>query len=210
MLPFERMLKRKAHLKGEKIGPFDRPFDYGRVADRNIRSERLRVMCDLPDTIDSCYGTGAVARAAEERHRRASRYQEHNPAIDSMTTGRVPPVSRDGASKNAATLIVAVFCFVLAVITLVDVSALMESGKNVALLKEQIAEMDESNLVLEKRLADSNSDVTVGYDAVQLGLLSAKGVEVIYLTAPESAQFTLHQTHTASVSQDQLATILGD
>ena len=62
---------------------------------------------------------------------------------------------------------------------------------------------------LETQLAVSASEVNVGYEAVQMGMISAKGVDVIYLSAPESANMKLAGSGTA-MTGEYLATILGD
>ena len=55
----------------------------------------------------------------------------------------------------------------------------------------------------------SAAEVNVSYQAVQMGMISSKGVNVIYLTAPENADMIL-SAQSGGVTGERLATILGD
>ena len=69
--------------------------------------------------------------------------------------------------------------------------------------------MTRRNEELETQLAMSAAEVNVSYQAVQMGMISSKGVNVIYLTAPENADMIL-STQSGGVTGERLATILGD
>lgn len=88
--------------------------------------------------------------------------------------------------RNAGVATVAVFCFLLGVMFLIRLSDMTEVSKSVNNLQARIEQTQRENTELEGSLASLTSEVNVGYEAAKLGMISANGVDVIYLMAPET------------------------
>lgn len=207
MMPFIRVFKRKARFVGTGyvLG------DYGKVSVRNIRAERMtgsvpQLFMDEDTGMPPVYGPGTMGASPRRRVQRSDRYR---PAVGSHDTGRVRAISRDGIKGTTACVLLVCVLFSLGVACLVDRSHVIEAAKRVSTMESRIEELNRVNEELETQLAASASEVNVGYEAVQLGMISAKGVDVIYLSAPDAANITLAGSGSA-MTGERLATILGD
>lgn len=205
MLPILRVFKRKARFVSGGV----MPGDYGRVAARNIRAERMTSSVELPFMDDMPSASVYDARTmGVEKKRRQRRSEIYHPAVGTHDTGRIRAVSRDGVNGiTACVALVCLFCL-LGVACLVDRSNVVEAGKRVAAMEASIEEIELVNEGLGQKLADSSSEIVVGYEAVQLGMIHSRGVDVIYLNAPESAVLTMPNSN--GMGTEYLATILGD
>lgn len=206
MLPFERCLRRKARFVGEKrkLGPLGEvrlPFRYGRVAD-TLRGPRMNVSVNVPDTRDEWYMTGGSVFGVDRTGTAGMR------PVHGRVDEPARAVSREGVSRGVGICIVAVLCFVLGVITLMNVSAVMEEGKTYNRIQTKISEYTKENQALEQSLAEASEKINVGYEAVAMGLINPKGMDVISLTAPENA--TLSEDSVRALASEHLATILGE
>lgn len=201
MMLIPRVFKRKARFVGEGF----KPGDYGKVAARNIRSERMTSSVELPFmNAEGIYDANTMG-VERRRSRRSDKY--HN-AVGRYDTGRAPAVGHEGMSGPAACAALVCLIAVLGVIFLVGRSNVIEVGKKANELQQRIEEIGLINEGLETQLAVRASEVNVGYEAVQMGMISAKGVDVIYLSGPE-AQIQIAGKGT-SMTSEYLATILGD
>ena len=205
MLPFVRAFKRKAHFKG----------DWGRVATTNLRAERFHVSAQvaLPDaTLDrdsSALYTG-LGMGGNPRSQR--RRQMNAPVGRNDVTAPIPVVSATGMRKNAGVAAVAIFCFLLGVMFLIHVSDMTEVSKSVSRLRTNIESVQQENVAMESNLVQLCSEVNVGYEAAKLGMISAKGVDVIYLMAPEtrdSAALLSADDEVPPAHSEFFATLLG-
>ncbi|MBQ8312472.1 MAG: hypothetical protein IJX84_04625 [Clostridia bacterium] len=203
MLLIPRVFKRKARFVGEGF----KPGDYGKVAARNIRSERMTSSVELPFMEDASVFDANTMGVERRRNRRSDRHHE---AVGRHDTGRAPAVGHEGMSGTAACVALVCLIAVLGVTFLVGRSNVIEAGKKANELQQRIEEIGLMNEGLETQLAVSASEVNVGYEAVQMGMISAKGVDVIYLNAPEAANMKLTGGTTAALNGEYLATILGD
>jgi len=205
MLPLHRLFRRKARFVGEGF----KPGDYGKVVTRNIRAERMTSSVSLP-FMEDAYGASVYSAdtmgVSRRKTRRSDKYQ---PAVSSHDTGRIPAVGREGLSGAAACVAIVTLICVLGVACLVDRSHVIEAAKRVSILESRIEEMNRTNAELETEVAMTASGLNVGYEAVQMGMISAKGVDVIYLSAPEAANMTIANVNNA-MTGEYLATILGD
>lgn len=203
MLLIPRVFKRRARFLGKGF----RPGDYGKVAPRALRGERMTSSVELPFMdAESVFDASTMGATARQRNRRSDRYR---PAIGTHDTGRAPAVGHEGMSGPAACAALVCLISVLGIACLVGRSGVIEAGKKADDLQRRIEEVSLTNEGLETQLAITASEVNVGYEAVQLGMISAKGVDVIYLTGPDGADLKLAGS-TASMTSEYLATILGD
>lgn len=109
-----------------------------------------------------------------------------------MPKHQSPPAK--GLAMNKALAIIGCLVFVLGIMTLVKVSEMTEKSKGIDSVLTQITQCKKENDDLTVELAAASQDTDVWYNASQkLGMISAKGVSVVYLEAP--------QTRTAQVAQ---------
>lgn len=120
-----------------------------------------------------------TARRAPRMHPPASAVPRHERPVQA------------GLSFTAALCIVGFFVFVLGVITLVNTSKLTEKSKSVSALRKQIEASQKANNELAIRLDEAADGAKICYAAARnLGMVSAEGAEVVYLTAPETRKDT--------------------
>ena len=204
MLPLARVFKRKTHFAWDGL----KPYSYGKVADKNLRGERMTCSAYVPQMQDDgvyYYANPIPDQPARPRRRRSERRN----AVGRQDTGRIRLISRDGMKGTAACVMLAVLVCTLGIASLVGRSQVIEAGKRVSDMQSRIEAVTRRNEELETELAVSAAEVNVSYQAVQMGMISAKGVKVIYLTAPEDANLILSATGSGIVGE-HLATILGD
>ncbi len=100
------------------------------------------------------------------------------------------PVQR-GVSFTAALYIVGFFVFVLGIITLVNTSRMTEKSKSVSSLRAQIEAGQKENNELAMQLDEKADGAKICYAAArELGMVSAEGADVVYLTAPSTRRET--------------------
>ena len=94
------------------------------------------------------------------------------------------PVER-GISFNTALCIAGFFVFVLGIITLVNTSRMTENAKTLNSLRTQIEAGQKENNELAMQLDEKSDGAKICYTAArELGMVSAEGADVVYLTAP--------------------------
>lgn len=202
MLLIPRVFKRKARFVGEGF----RLGDYGKAAPRVLRGERMTSSVELPFMDAEHVFDASTMGTAPRRCRRSDKY---HPAVSNYETGRAPVVGHEGMSGSAACATLVGLIAVLGIVFLVGRSNVIEVGKKANDLQRRIEEITLVNEGLETQLAVTASEVNVGYEAVQLGMISAKGVDVIYLNGPTGADLKLAGSGT-TMTGEYLATILGD
>ena len=204
MLPMVRIFKRKSHFAWDGI----KPYSYGKVADKNLRGERMTCSAYVPQLQDEgvyYYANPIPDQPARPRRRRSERHS----AVGSHDTGRIRLIGREGVKGTLACVMLAVLICTLGIAGLVGRSQVIEAGKRVNDMQSRIEAVNRRNEELETELALSAAEVNVSYQAVQMGMISAKGVNVIYLTAPEEANLILSASGSGIVGE-HLATILGN
>ena len=132
----------------------------------------------------------------------------HQPVTDRFATREVPLVSGKGLRSTVGHVLIALVCFVLGVMTIMNLLTLKEAGDRVDLVRRDIVEAEKDLIELENTLVTKSSEVNVGYEAAKLGMVSAKSVETIYLTLPTTVR-TL-QAEVNTLEGDHLAAIWGD
>lgn len=96
-----------------------------------------------------------------------------------------------GLSYTAALCIVGLFVFVLGIITLVNTSKMTEKSKSINSLRTQIEAGQKANNALAIQLDKASDGAKICYAAARdLGMVSAEGADVVYLTAPETRKDT--------------------
>ncbi len=112
-------------------------------------------------------------------------------AIRQDDTARVPAIGRHGVSLMTG---VAMFAAAIMVIGLVMGVQLQQRD---AVLDDIARKQDRINVLTvecantERSIASQSNDVNIRQEAVQMGLISARGVNVQYLEAPKDAVITM-------------------
>jgi hypothetical protein len=112
------------------------------------------------------------------------------------------PVQR-GIAFTTALCIVGFFVFTMGIITLVNTSRMTEKSKSLNSLHIQIEAGQKENNELAVQLDEKSDGAKICYAAArELGMVSAEGADVVYLTAPvtrkdtESVQSAVPQART--------------
>ena len=161
----------------------------------------MNVSINVPDAGDEWYMTGGNVFGVDRAGTAGM-----NP-VHGRVDEPVKPISHEGVSRGVGICVVALLCFVLGVITLMHVSAVMEEGKTYSRIQAKISEYTEENQELEQNLAEASEKINVGFEAVAMGLINPKGMDVVSLTAPENA--TLSEDSVKALASEHLAAILG-
>lgn len=94
------------------------------------------------------------------------------------------PLKR-GMSLTTALCIMGFFVFVLGIITLVNTSRMTERSKSLNALRTQIEAGQKENNELAVQLDEVSDGAKICYTAArELGMVSAEGADLVYLTAP--------------------------
>ena len=174
-----RVFTRKARFKGE----------WGRVATVGIGHERISVAPSVRlNQVTADRDSSLAYKEIDLRRNPRSRRHEQpaEPIRSDHVTAPIPVISATGMRRNAGVATAAIFCFLLGVLFLIRLSDMTETSKAVSNLQARIEQVSQSNDQLESSLATLTSEVNVGYEAAKLGMISANGVDVIYVMAPET------------------------
>ncbi len=95
--------------------------------------------------------------------------------------------SREGIRWNAAWIMIAVLCSMLALILAGDLAGIGRSMRNISRLSSKIDMVTERNEQLDAQLAMSTTDLSVCTEAVKLNLIGSGGAKTVRLTAPVAA-----------------------
>lgn len=101
-----------------------------------------------------------------------------------------PLISREGMSLRAAVTFLVTLVFVLGLGTGMYWGRVGMKNREVDNKRARIENIREMNYNVEAAIAQSASEVNVAISAVQMGMISARGVNVIYLDAPVDAIYT--------------------
>ncbi|MBQ8201683.1 MAG: hypothetical protein IJZ74_07950 [Clostridia bacterium] len=126
-------------------------------------------------------------------------------AMGNMDAMRLPVFNRYGVQLRTALVMLFVFAAVLGGVWLGAVAEMSSVSKHISAQQLRIDELAVESAKTEKDIAAKSNDVSIRQEAVRLGLISSKGVGVIYLTAPETAVIT----PAAATTAQSLATIWG-
>lgn len=101
--------------------------------------------------------------------------------------GRAPLVSRDGMNLRAGIgLLLTVIVLLLAVVAVSygQIASINQEANTARARVDALKDMCDD---IREEIAQSATEINIAISAVNMGMISARGVEVIYLTAPETA-----------------------
>ncbi len=122
--------------------------------------------------------------------RQIRRSAAHAPSAPSEAPRHERP-AQGGVSLSTAFAVVGIFVFVLGIITLMNTSRMTERSKSIFSLRTQIEAVQKANSELAVKLDAAADGAKICYAAARnLGMVSAEGAEVVYLTAPKTRSDT--------------------
>lgn len=182
------------------------PQHYGSRGYGRLNGEEMVFSIDLPGMEDG----GREGQTMEPREsfgdlRRAT--ERGVPAVGRFDTGRVNAFNHDGMKATAALVALALLTATLAMTYIVARSRLNEASKGIDSARMAIQQVTSRNDDLQRDLAEREADVQVSMKAVKMGMISSRGANMIYLTAPEDAVIT--PADNWFLSGDRLASLAG-
>ena len=184
MMTVQRTLRRRSRLVGVSGSGVSRRvggFSYGQVAEQNLRGERISFGIDLPDMSPDMK---PIYYAPERRTERQDRLMARRAWEKER---EVPCVSRSGLRGSVAVALCGLLLFVFLVAWANDRGTVRATARRVRTLETRIAAVENKCAELQEQYDLAAAGLDVGYRAVDLGLISAKGVPMIQLYAPENA-----------------------
>lgn len=141
--------------------------------------------------------------------RRRNYTADHGPFGEYQTMGRMDTnrdraVNKYGMRWGAALVSLFAVLMLLLGVTLTSVTQITDMTKQISAQKASISALQNESADRQADIARHSNDVAIRQEAVRLGLISSKGVPVIYLTVPETAIIT-----PAAVSAQSVASIAG-
>lgn len=119
-----------------------------------------------------------------------------------------PLFSHEGVNLRAGvSLLLAVMIVMLAVVA-VSYGEISSINRDVNASRERIEALQGMCYDTEARIAQSASEINVTISAVEMGMISARGVNVIYLQAPEAA--VMSNPGTGMLSAEYLGAVFGE
>lgn len=178
-------------------------------AQRRGQNEVMSFSVDfLPGWSDERGSTAPVYVA--DRRKRTNTYHSvplQQPVGD-FDTARIRPVSAQGMRASTAVLLLVIMLFTLGVTWLTYRSRMIEVGKGINSDVVRTAQLQQQAADMERQIAQSTTDISIAEMARDMGMRSSKGVDVVYLTAPENAVCV--PANDGNFTGTYLATILGD
>jgi len=112
-------------------------------------------------------------------------------AITSMDTGRVPTVSRDGVKLPAILTMLVLLALVFGGIKLGYHVNISDAAKQTSANMSAVRLVERNCEEAELEIAQCVSEINIATSAIDMGMISSRGVDVIYLSAPEGATYTV-------------------
>ncbi len=167
-------------------------LDYGAVADANLRGSRMNVSFDLPDlTADWT----PVYHVAERRTTRVDRSQARA-AYEKERT--VALVGRGGMQGRLFLILTACILTLIFIVVGANAGDIRAASRRIKSIESRIADVDRQCDALREQYDAKAASVDVGYRAVDLGMISSKGVSMVMLYAPDDAVMTPSSANSAS------------
>ncbi len=184
------------------------PQHYGSHGYGRLNGEEMVFSIDLPGMEDG----GREGQTMERRDsvgdmRRTPAAERGVPVVGRFDTGRVNAFNHEGMKATAAAVLLVLLMAALAMTYIVARSRLNEASKGINSARLAIQQVTSRNDDLKRELAEREADVQVSMKAVKMGMISSRGANMIYLTAPEDAKIT--PSDNWLLSGDRLASLAG-
>ncbi|MBQ2699961.1 MAG: hypothetical protein IJF65_02280 [Clostridia bacterium] len=173
---------------------------YAVVGGKNLDSERISVRAHvrLPASeIDPRTGMLLPPRPSAQRNPRSQRQAPGRTPAKAEETHYTPhsiPSRKPGLPLRRAMAMMAVLACTLGFITLLNYGQVTQQSKEVNLLRDEIVQVQKETEDKKLVLADMLKDTELWYNASQkLGMISSKGVSVVYLNAEKPQTMPITQ-----------------
>lgn len=158
---------------------------------RNIRAQRpgghnFSFTGEFPDMMDTQPVMATERRRDYTSPVNVGGYQ----ALGSTDAVRVTPFTKHGVALVPAVVITFAVMILMAMCLLMAWSNVSETTKSISDQQMRMTELTGLTADAEYEIAQHSNDVNIRKEAVRLGLINSKGVDVTYLTAPETANFS--------------------
>lgn len=108
----------------------------------------------------------------------------------SQDSRRMRPVTREGINRRAGVAVLLAAGVLLLGITAVSYGQISVIGREANNARERIEGIREQCYQVERKIADSATELNITTSAVELGMVSSRGVDVIYLEVPSDATYS--------------------
>lgn len=170
---------------------------YAVVGGKNLNSDRISVRAHvrLPASeIDPRTGMLLPPKPSAQRNPRSQRPQPGKQSVKTQQEHFTPhsiPTRQTGMPLRRAMAMMALLACTLGFVTLVEYGSVTQQSKEVNQLRREVAQVQQETDDKRVVLADMLKDTELWYNASQrLGMISSKGVSVVYLNAekPQTVQ----------------------
>lgn len=142
---------------------------------------------EFPDMADS----QPVEAAGRRRNYMENRHTGSYHAIRQDDARRMPVINKHGVHVVTAMVLLMVMALGLGSVLLVQMGRRQEVRATIGYKQDRITVLTTECYQTERAIAAQSNDVNIRQEAVRMGLISSKGVNVHYLEAPADAVITL-------------------
>lgn len=118
-----------------------------------------------------------------------------------------PLISHEGVNQWAGVWLLIAIAFILALVFAFSFAEVHKMSREVNQSHDHIAVIQQQIADLERTIAETASERNVSASAVEMGMISARGVDVIFLKAPETA---MSNPGTGTLSAEYLSAVFGE
>lgn len=166
---------------------------FGYVQDNSVRRERMTLQADLP-------GRGGNMRPEAMAAPRVRRTELQAQEEERIRREAVPMFSRQGVRASTAMVLLVVVSLTLLALWSGNRSQVRAAQARISLIERRITSVTQDCFTVEERCREAAAKIDVGYQAVNQGMISAKGARKVYLTIPSNVIST---PFSATVAQQE-------
>lgn len=182
-----------------------------RMQERNNRGEVMSFSVDFLPGFSDERGSMTPVYVADRCARPQQGWtQPMQRPISPLDTERkhAPLISRDGMNCRMGVSLLLLLSIVMLAILAFSYGEICSINRDVNTARERIEMLRNMSYDIEAQIAQSASEVNVTISAVEMGMISARGVNVIYLRAPEAA--VMSNPGTGTLSAEYLGAVFGE
>lgn len=182
-----------------------------RMQERDTRGEVMTFSVDfLPGFSDERGSMTPVYVADRCTRPQQSWTQPINQPVSPFDTDRkrAPLVSRDGMSLRAGMGLILTVIVALMFVVALSYGEISSINRNANVTRERAMDLQKMCYGIEAEIADSASEIKIATSAVEMGMISARSVDVIYLHAPDTA--VLSNPGTGMLNVEYMSASIGD
>lgn len=132
-----------------------------------------------------------VVATERRRHYTTGRTASVSHAVRRNEASRMPAFTRHGVRPGTALVLFTALFAVLGCVMLGSMSEASALNKSISERQASAIALNTRCQTIEVQIAEQSNDVNIRLEAIQMGMVSARGAEIEYLDAPEDAVITL-------------------